>query len=92
MTKPIGIMCRPENYETAVKLLQDAGLLGVPVELKPCPFCGESFTERHVNRLDGKHFIKCHNWNCGISTPAFEMPEDADKCWNRRKLDEPSND
>jgi Lar family restriction alleviation protein len=92
INKPAGIICRPENYETAIKLLQQAGLIAVPQKLKPCPFCGQSYVERHVDRFGNGHFIKCHNWNCGVSTPVLQMQEEAEEVWNRRKLHEPNND
>lgn len=77
-----GIICRPEKYDAAVKLLQNAGLLYEPAALKPCPFCGgEAY--RSSSRINGEAYVHCKNCRCG--TGGCESAMLAEQLWNQRK-------
>lgn len=64
------------------------------LELKPCPFCGESEPVRMMVRAgkDGwrnRYFILCEydNGGCGASSGWYHSKEEALESWNRRAED-----
>lgn len=55
------------------------------VELKPCPFCGNSKT-RIVKRFGCDYSVECDSMACLVSpeTGYFSTEKDAIKAWNKR--------
>ena len=52
-------------------------------ELKPCPFCGESFIEKTVFTKSGTA-LSCAHTGCRAKTGVYHSAKEAVKAWNRR--------
>lgn len=57
------------------------------VELKPCPFCGESPRLKFIKNNINKWVIGCDNYKCRIqpSTDYHRLKNIVVREWNRRK-------
>lgn len=55
----------------------------MPIELKPCPFCGGE--AHYVKCSDGEAWVRCKD--CGTETAIFDSVEEAAEAWNRRADD-----
>ena len=61
----------------------------MPIELKPCPFCGVVPDGVNSYNLSGNtyFFVMCVNGNCEVGPEAdyyYETPEEAADAWNTR--------
>lgn len=55
------------------------------IELKPCPFCGDTYIK--IQRSRAGYAIGCNTVNCVVCNGrarAYEKEEDAIAAWNRR--------
>ena len=62
------------------------------IDLKPCPFCGESesvrmMVRRGKNGWRDRFFVLCEydNGGCGAESGWYHYEEEATEAWNRRQ-------
>lgn len=63
------------------------------INLKPCPFCGNSniyLLKEVAKGYDDQYKVVCNaNWNgCGASSGYYDSTHEAVDAWNRRVKDE----
>lgn len=61
----------------------------MPIELKPCPFCGVTpdCIEGYEDYDNAYFFVRCMNPDCKVGPEAdcgYESPEEAAGAWNTR--------
>lgn len=60
----------------------------MPMELLPCPFCGDKAKQGKLGGYPYRFFVQCDNLACPCDMPNFESPEAAKASWNSRHHDD----